>query len=450
MTARYPAYRDSGVEWLGEVPAHWEVKRLKHIVSTRITDGPHSTPEIFDEGVPFISAEAVSSGRIDFSKARGFISIEDDALFSKKYKPKMGDIFIVKSGATTGVSAIVKTDVAFNIWSPLAAVRAGDEALAQFVLHSIRSKYFQDSITTGWSFGTQQNIGMGVIENLNICAPPLPEQRAIAGFLDLEVGKIDALVEEQRRLIALLAEKRRAVISHAVTRGLNPAAPLKPSGVDWLGDIPAHWRATPLKHLADFRSGGTPSKDRLDYWDGSVPWISAKDLKSEELFTAQMTITETALAEGAAVLIPSGGVIILVRGMTLAHSFPVCVLRAPMAINQDLKALSGRAALIQNDFLAVALRGASQLCLARIDEAGHGTKALRMEAFTSLALPVPPLDEQSAILAHLDTQTARLDALSAEADRAVALLLERRAALISAAVTGKIDVRAARTETEAA
>ena len=119
----YHGYRHSGVDWLGELPEHWQVKLLKHIVATPITDGPHETPEILDEGIPFASAESVSSGQLDFTKIRGHISREVHDRYSKKYKPRRDDIFMVKSGATTGVTAIVDTDVEFNIWSPLAAIR---------------------------------------------------------------------------------------------------------------------------------------------------------------------------------------------------------------------------------------------------------------------------------------------------------------------------------------
>ena len=115
--------KDSGIDWLGEVPAHWRVMPFKRIVSTPITDGPHETPQFIDEGVPFISAEAVSSGKIDFAKIRACISEEDNARYSLKYTPKLYDIYMVKSGATTGVTAIVEGRTDFNIWSPLAAIR---------------------------------------------------------------------------------------------------------------------------------------------------------------------------------------------------------------------------------------------------------------------------------------------------------------------------------------
>ena len=209
--------KDSGVEWLGEVPAHWEVRALKNIVSTPITDGPHETPQFFDEGIPFVSAEAVSQGFINFEKIRGHISAEDHQRYSQKYLPRRGDVYMVKSGATTGVTAIVETDQEFNIWSPLAALRCGDKMLPKYLLHYMRSRHFQEAVTLNWSFGTQQNIGMGVIGDLYTPAPPLEEQTAIASLLDQETAKLDTLMTEARIAITLLQERRTALISAAVT-----------------------------------------------------------------------------------------------------------------------------------------------------------------------------------------------------------------------------------------
>jgi len=248
---RYPEYKDSGVEWLGEVPAHWEVVPIKRIVAVPITDGPHETPQFIDDGVPFVSAEAVSSGRIDFAKVRACISEEDNARYSLKYTPKLHGIYMVKSGATTGVTAIVEGRTDFNIWSPLAAIRCGAAAVPHFVLYFMRSRHFLEAVRLSWSFGTQQNIGMGVIGNLSCVVPPREEQTAIAAFLVRETANADALISEQQRLIDLLMEKRQTVISHAVTKGLNPDAPMKPSGVEWLGEVPAHWDVVPLKWLTD-------------------------------------------------------------------------------------------------------------------------------------------------------------------------------------------------------
>lgn len=209
--------KDSGVEWLGEVPEHWRVMAIKHIVATPITDGPHETPEFLDEGVPFVSAEAVSSGRVDFAKIRGFISRNDHERYSQKYCPQRGDIFMIKSGATTGVTAIVETDDEFNIWSPLAVIRCGEIADPYFVLNFMRSRSFQEAVALSWSYGTQQNIGMGVIGNLALTVPPLEEQKRIALTVQAQSVRLDDLIDKTECSIALLKERRAALITAAVT-----------------------------------------------------------------------------------------------------------------------------------------------------------------------------------------------------------------------------------------
>ena len=216
--------KDSGVAWLGEVPGHWEVRAIKHIVSTPVTDGPHETPDFPDEGIPFVSAEAVSSGSIDFNKIRGYISELDHIKYSQKYRPQMGDVYMVKSGATTGITAIVETDRDFNIWSPLAVIRCGRSSLPHFVLNFMRSRHFLEAITLNWSFGTQQNIGMGVIENLAVTVPPIEEQKAIAAYLNHQTTQLDTLTQEAQTAIALLQERRTALISAAVTGKMDVRA----------------------------------------------------------------------------------------------------------------------------------------------------------------------------------------------------------------------------------
>jgi len=209
--------KPSGIEWLGDVPEHWEVMSIKRIVSDPITDGPHETPEFQDEGVPFVSAEAISSGHIDFSKIRGHISAHDNERYSRKYSPIPYDIYMVKSGATTGVTAIVEGRTDFNIWSPLAVIRCGKKSSPYFVLNFMRSRNFLEAVTLNWSFGTQQNIGMDVIGNLACTVPPLPEQTVIVKFLNIELTKLDTLTNEAHRAIDLLQERRTALISAAVT-----------------------------------------------------------------------------------------------------------------------------------------------------------------------------------------------------------------------------------------
>ncbi|WP_336990903.1 restriction endonuclease subunit S [Bacillus toyonensis] len=210
--------KDSGVEWVGEIPFNYKTMKLKHLVETKITDGPHETPVLCEEGVPFISAEAIKSGKVDFNYMRGFISVEDHKKFSKKCFPKYGDIFMVKSGATTGKIGIVDTNEEFSIWSPLALIRANKEKILNgFLYYYMQSDIFQKQVQLGWNYGTQQNIGMGVIENLLIICPPVDIQNILLEKIESESKNIDTLKEELNIQIQKLKDYRQSLIYGGVT-----------------------------------------------------------------------------------------------------------------------------------------------------------------------------------------------------------------------------------------
>ncbi len=224
------------------IPNQWTGAPLKRWVKTKITDGPHETPEFLPDGVPFASAESVWDGRIHFESRRGNISREQHEVYSQKLLPQRDDIFMVKSGATTGKLAYVDTDIEFNVWSPLALIRADtSKILPEFLFHAMNSNYVQDQVRTTWSAGTQPNISMGAIEDLFIIAPSIPQQHAIADYLDRETARIDTLIATKERLLELLAEKPLAIITHAVTRGVNAEVSLRNSGEEGLEEIPSHW-----------------------------------------------------------------------------------------------------------------------------------------------------------------------------------------------------------------
>ena len=438
---RYEKYKDSGIAWLGEVPSHWPVSSLKHIVACPITDGPHETPVFLDKGVPFVSAEAVSSGRIEFSKIRGFISEESHRTYSQKYKPQNGDIFMVKSGATTGVTAIVETDADFNIWSPLAAIRCGSTSVPRFVLNFMRSQNFQEAVTLNWSFGTQQNIGMGVIENLALPLPPIDEQQAIANFLDHETTKIDALIAEQQRLIELLREKRQAVISHAVTKGLNPHAPLKPSGIEWLGDVPEHWEVKSLKRLAEnIKAGPFGSSLTKDMYVSSGYRVYGQEqVIPNDFNVGDYFITAEKYEELSQYRVAPRDILISCVG-TFGKIAIVPDAVAPGIINPRLLRLRCSNA-ISAEYLAEVLRSLVTFEQFALLSRGGTMDVINIGTLNAILVAVPPIAEQNGIVGFLDTETAKFDALTAEADRGIELLQERRTALISAAVTGQIDVR---------
>ena len=435
--SRYPEYKDSGVEWLGEVPAPWEIKPIKAVASCNddvLAESTDPTDEIV-----YVEISGVSPDKgITEAQTLAFGAAPSRA----RRRVRDGDVLV--STVRTYLRAIAPlSDPPENmIASTGFAVIRPRAVNSAFLGYLFRSEFLVAAIIARSVGVSYPAINASDLMRLSIPVPRVDEQSAIATFVDRETAKIDALIAEQEKLIALLKEKRQALISHAVTKGLNPDAPMKPSGIDWLGDVPAHWTLRPLKYLARFQSGGTPSKENLAFWGGQIPWASAKDIKTEVLFDTEDHITDDAIASGTASLVVTGAVIVVVRGMILARTFPVTLLGAPMAINQDLKALIPTKPLASG-FLAWYLRGTASESLNRLDEAGHGTKALRMESWSSLPIALPPLDEQQQIIDSIETQAHNLDVLAEESAHAIALLNERRSALISAAVTGKIDVRGA-------
>jgi type I restriction enzyme S subunit len=212
--------KDSGVEWIGEVPEHWEVRKTLFCLSMPITDGPHETPQLYEEGIPFVSAEAVScgNGKIDFDHIRGFISKEFYDECCKKYIPKIHDIYMIKSGATTGKVAIVDTDRVFTIWSPLAVFRCNDEVVFyEYMFYLLQSNPYQLQVQLGWSYGTQQNIGMRTLEKLKVTVPPLSEQKSIASYIKDECKPIDKAIDVANKQISLLQERKQIIINEVVT-----------------------------------------------------------------------------------------------------------------------------------------------------------------------------------------------------------------------------------------
>lgn len=212
--------KDSGVAWIGKVPMKWHVCKTLFALQMPITDGPHTTPELYDSGVPFVSAEAVScgNGHIDFNHIRGYISEDFYLECCKKYIPQRDDVYMIKSGATTGKVAIVDVDTKFTIWSPLAVFRANPQkVLPRYLFYFLQSPAYQKQVEFGWSFGTQQNIGMRTLEKLKICVPPLPVQQEIIRYLDDKSNKLDALIQEKADLISDLESYKKSLIYEVVT-----------------------------------------------------------------------------------------------------------------------------------------------------------------------------------------------------------------------------------------
>ena len=218
----YPAYKDSDVKWLGRVPEHWQELALKRWVSTRITDGPHETPVFQSEGIPFLSAESSVDGRLEFSRRRGLISRDHHDVYCRKCRPQRDDIFMCKSGATTGKVAIVETDDEFSVWSPLALVRVDPaRVLPRLLLAVLQSPYLQNQVKDSWSYGTQPNLSMEAMGRLFLVLPPINEQRHILAYLDHTLEEPSKAISYAKRETKLLQEYRTRLIADVVTGKLD-------------------------------------------------------------------------------------------------------------------------------------------------------------------------------------------------------------------------------------
>jgi len=382
----------------------WKTTALKRILSTPMSDGPHETPELLDDGIPFVSVEASHDGRIFLSECRGYISKEQHEIYCKKVKPQRNDIFIVKSGSTTGKIVMVDFDDEFSIWSPLALVRCKSEYNQRFVFYYLGSPIFQKTIQDNWSYGTQPNIGMGVLQNLPISFPPRDEQDQIVRYLDWKVSGINRLINAKRRQIALLQEQKQAIINEAVTKGGEG------------------WAEKAFNKLFMIKAGGDAKPEFYSYdftneycypvFTNSIDKHSVYAYTKNPIFPAE-TITVTGRgAVGYAIYrdIPFDAII---RLLVLLPKVNLNCKYFEYAINSTVNFVMTTTTITQ----------------------------LSAVQFSRYKICVPPVEEQNEIVFYFDKQCANIDKIINKLNEEIALFAEYRARLISDVVTGKVDVR---------
>lgn len=432
---KYPEYKDSGAEWIGSVPTHWGVEPIKRGFTVVGGSTPKSDEATYWDGdVVWVSPADLSrlpSMYIDDSIRK----ISDAGLNSCGTSLVPPGSIVLSTRAPIGSLAIAKSTLCTN---------QGCKSLvpSSFAM-SLYFAYVLLSATTPLNLRgkgtTFLELSADELAGFKVPFPPQGEQTAIAAFLDRETAKIDTLIAEQEKLVALLAEKRQATISHAVTRGLNPDARMTDSCVDWLGEIPTHWERVQLGRLCTKVSDGphfSPS-----YVDEGVMFMSARNIRVDgwSLEDAKY-ISEDDYREFCRRVVPETGDVLYTKGGTtgiarvvdLEERFQVWVHVAVLKLN--------RAAALPH-YVAYALNSLGCYEQSQLHTRGATNQDLGLTRMVKIFLALPPMDEQTAIVSYLDAETKKLDNLSAEAGRAVALLKERRSALIAAAVTGQIDVR---------
>ena len=408
----YPECRDSGVEWLGEIPAHWEVRRLKDHVEVNALVLPDDTDS--DYRFDYVDIGSVEVGRLSSAvKAIRFGSSPSRA--RRVVRP--GDTLV--STVRTYLKAV---------WTPtlferdliastgFAVLTPNSDSVADYLGYFCQSDPFTDAVSAESVGIAYPAIAEAMLGFVPICVPPLPEQRAIADFLDDQTSLIDRLVRKNERLIDLLNEKRASLISHAVTRGLDPDVPMRDSGVEWLGEIPVHWEVVRLKTLSDMKSGESVTAASVEA-SGPYPVYGGNGLRG---YTGHFT------HEGEHLLIGRQGALCgnvhLVRGRFWASEHAVVV---SLCRSDDVRWLG--AILLAMDLNQHSIAAAQP--------------GLAIDRVRELLIPIPSLPEQRAIADFLDRETGQIDALVTTISDAIKRLREYRSSVISAAVTGRIDVR---------
>lgn len=422
----YPEYKDSGVEWLGDVPEHWEVIKIKHLSSVKrgASPRPIDDPKYFDEDGDYSWVRIADVSASDTYLYRTSQMMSDlGSSFSVKLEPNQ--LFLSIAG-TVGKPCINKIKACIH------------DGFVYFPELKIPNKFLfyvfagEQAYKGLGKMGTQLNLNTDTVGDIKVAIPPQHEYlQSIINFLDHETAKIDTLIDKQQQLIKLLKEKRQAVISHAVTKGLNPQAPMKDSGVEWLGEVPEHWVVTRAKYVSRIF---VPQRNKPELNDrNGIAWATMEDMKLKYIEgTSKYVSTDAALSAGSK-LLKAGSVIASCVG-----NFGVTSInKIDVIINQQLQAFQPIG--IKAEYLQ------SIVSLSKQYFELIGTAAtlvyVNQEGFENLPVLIPSEKEQQVISDYVQEKGLKFDCLIKQSVLQVSLLEERRTALISAAVTGKIDVR---------
>lgn len=455
---RYAEYKDSGLVSLGLVPSHWQIAPLKqffHIVGGSTPKSDNG--EFWDGDIVWVSPADLSKlDSLKISDSARKITTQGLASCGTTLVPT-GSL-VLSTRAPIGSLAIAGVELCTNqgCKSLVPTGASKSNFYAYMLLASTEQLNLRGKGTTFLELSADE------LGAFRVVRPPLAEQSAIAAFLDRETGKIDALIAEQEKLLTLLAEKRQATISHAVTRGLtnlpganlnaalgggpkgegkdSPShtnATMKDSGVPWLGEVPAHWGVAALSYLSQIETGSTPDRSEPRYWNGSIPWLKTGEINWTPICESEEFISHEGLANSAAKIAKPATLLMAMYGQGVTRG-RVALLEIEAAYNQACAAI-----VFGPHILPEFGRYFFMAAYDHIRNDGNETSQMNLSAgaIAKIKLPVPPLNEQVAIIDALNSKVASMDELRGNAESAIALLKERRSALIAAAVTGKVDVR---------
>ncbi len=424
---RYESYKDSGIEWIGEIPNHWRSTRISSLYDSRnekVSEKDYRPLSVTMRGiVPQLETAAKTQdgdSRKLVRKGDFVINSRSDRRGSCGVSPMDGSVSLIS-----------------NVLSP-----KNNLMVSEYFDYLFHSEAFADEFYK-WGTGIVDDLwstNWSRMKNILVCLPDGNEQKAIADYLDDKTAEIDGLIEKTEKSIELLEEYRKSVISEVVTKGLNPDVPMKDSGIDWIGEIPAHWHKKKIKHMLRAIGGATPSKDVEDYWKGDIPWISSMEVKNDEILDTSLHITTDALNSCSCELCESGTLVMVVRSGILKHTIPISIIRREMTVNQDIKAIKVNKGECLAEYFQYFVRGNNDALLSIFSKVGSTVDSFEFDRFINADAFFPEIEEQKTIVQRLKAAFLRIDSLVSAKRETVARLREYRKSLISEAVTGKFKV----------
>lgn len=437
--------KDSGVEWVGKIPEDWGMTRVKHIIREKITDGPHETPDFIDKGIPFLSVDAIQNGNLVFEDCR-YISVEDHLRYIKKCKPEKDDVLIGKA-ASTGKIALIKREIEFSIWSPLALLKPDEKKIvAKYLEYSMKGSHTQHEIELLCTSNTQKNISMDDIVKIKVILADIDIQKKIVGFLHQKETQFDTIISKKEALIKTLEEAKKSLISEVVTGKIKVVKTstgyelverkkeeMKDSGVEWLGDVPIEWETKAIRYLFQLRNERN-AKDMKDVQLLSL--FTALGVKKQGEVLARGNKVRT--VEDYKEVYPDD----IVVNIILAWMGAIGVSQDRGVISPAYDIYKPINPLINSKFYHYVFRTGrfSGECYKK----GRGIMDMRWRTysneFKSIIVPVVSTDEQKLLTNFLDSRITDIENLINKTKQQIKNIKAAKQSLISEAVTGKIEI----------
>lgn len=436
---KYDSYKDSGVEWVNQIPFHWSSIQIKNTVKyppSDFIDGDWIESNVIQQdGIRYLTTGNIGATKYK-EQGNGYISEETfkqlnctevypgDLLISRLNEP------IGRTCLTPKLDSKIVVAVDIVIYRPIELLYD-----RKYIMYQMNSSAYTENANFIARGSTMHRISRTTLGSIKLCIPPIEEQKSISSYLDKKCAEIDKVIATQQRRIELLQELKQSTITNAVTRGLNPNVKMKDSGVEWIGEVPEHWDVTPLKRYSIIKTGTTPSTKNDSYYESEdVNWFTPSDFSNYLLEESNRKLSSIAKNEGACKIFPPKTIYMIGIGGTIGK---IATCESEASANQQINAI-----IVNNQayykFIGYCLISQKEEIILSANTVT--LPIINQDITGSLFITVPPLSEQQSISSYIDKKCSEFDSTIAKAQRQIGLLQEYKQSLITEVVTGKRKV----------